>query len=573
MVPGNGGRRSSLYSGHRHSSMGGPGFGVLSQNAMQAPSKDPRPVREKAFKEACMQTIIRHLNDTGYAGQATTKTLTTPTQKEFVAIFQHLYHEFDPNFQFVRKLDEDVLACIKALRYPFAESIPRSQLSAVGSPHSWPNMLAMLSWMCETLDMTAALTAPPLQNPDKTYFDHYLTRAYQLFLAGSDDFGLAERDLEAESDRQNEAMLAEIERLGDVNDRLERELQALRDSQPPLRSLEREYQVLQSDKAKFRDYIARLDAKREKLVVVNEKIREQLREAEAELDELASRKTDLQSQVDAQDISAADVEKMTSEHENLIKNLDTASQQSQDISNQLFEQERAAQAALDTLERTIGNYNALGYKIGVIPRTGPNAGGIEYEIDFVNPVEHGRTWLASRPDQLVRINLRHDVKNGLAKLREELGAQVHEHQDNQIQLGELLDQAIEALNDKKEELEGLDAKLDATIEQFDEVRVTTTAETSAANAQAETLERDLATMRISAQNGLIQLDQKLQSTSMEYEQLHHDCAAARDAMTRDVVTALNEVIQFKVHIQTSLEALSEEVDDLEKERAATGAAD
>lgn len=144
-------RRSSVYAsaGHRNSSIGG--IGVLSQNSSQAPNKDPRPIRDRQFKDQSVHKIIGYLQESGYPQHVIQKTLTTPTQKEFVSIFQYLYHKFDPNFQFAKKMDEDVLTCLKALKYPFADTISRSQLTAVGSPHSWPNMLAVLTWMVEML--------------------------------------------------------------------------------------------------------------------------------------------------------------------------------------------------------------------------------------------------------------------------------------------------------------------------------------------------------------------------------------------------------------------------------------
>lgn len=575
------GRRSSIYSGNRHSSMGGGGsVGVLSQSTSQAPSKDPRPVREKGFKEACMQRIIDYLGRTHYNGNPTIKTLSTPTQKEFVSIFHHLYHQFDPNFQFIKKIDEDVLYCIKTLRYPFADAIPRSQLSAVGSPHSWPNLLAMLNWMVESLEMLGEVFSPEGQmkvdqstNPDKIYFNHYLTKAYQRFLLGDDEFGVAEKALEEESDRQNETMLAEIERLGDENERTEKALQEIRDSQPPLRDLEKMREDTVHDCAKFRAHIGKLVGKCEKLTFVNDRLRTQARTTEVELEQLARLRVELQAQVDAQNISAADVEKMNSNHESLIKSLDTATQQSEEASARLLEHEREAQTKLDGLERAIQTYNTLGYKIGVIPASAPNAKGVDFELEYVDPVEQNRTWLATRPEHLIRTNLRHEVKPALAKLREELGTRGHQLVDEHDRLGEKADEASEALGDKKEELEALDAKLIATIEQFDEVRVTTAAETSAANATAEQMERDLSTARISAQNGLLQVEQRLQAVSIEHEQLQHAYAINHEAITRDVVKALDEVIQFRLHIASSLETLADEADNVEVETDTLGAAE
>lgn len=551
-------RRSSTYTpGHRNSSIGG--IGVLSQNASQAPTKDPRPIRDKQFKDQSVHKIIAYLQDSGYPQHVVQKTLTTPTQKEFVSIFQYLYHKFDPNFQFVKKIDEDVLYCLKALKYPFADTISRSQLTAVGSPHSWPNMLAVLTWMVETLEIMDRLFKGEIpvddseaENPDKLYFDHFLTKAYQVFLAGADDYSEMERELENESDRQNESTLAEIERLEDDNQRLDKELHDLDASQPPLQALNQEREILVSDKTKFKDYIARLDQKRARVADSNVKLAQMLEEAEAAFEGMGREKAQLQEQVDAQDISATDVEKMNSEHEALIKNLELATTQLHEASSQVFERERTAQDKLDSLDKAIQTFNTIAYKIGIIPRSAPRARDVAFELEFTSPLESGQTWLGCRPHKLISVDLRGSVKPALSQLRQDLGTEVHEHQDESIRLTELLDQVNEGLHDKKEELEALEARLGSTIEQFNEIKDTTTAESSASNARAETLERDLATMRNSAQNGLIQLDQKAQGVSIEYEQLVHASNALREDLIRDVVKTLDDVIQFKLHIQVSI---------------------
>ena len=61
----------------------------------------------------------------------------------------------DPNVRFAAKPEEDVPGLFKRLGYPF--QISKSALSAVGSPHTWPGLLAALTWLVEllTYDATA----------------------------------------------------------------------------------------------------------------------------------------------------------------------------------------------------------------------------------------------------------------------------------------------------------------------------------------------------------------------------------------------------------------------------------
>jgi kinetochore protein NDC80 len=87
-----------------------------------------------------------------------------------------------------------------------------------------------------------------------------------------------------------------------------------------------------------------------------------------------------------------------------------------------------------------------------------------------------------------------------------------------------------------------------------------TAETSASNAEMEKLERELQQMRITAQNGMLQLEQRSQSVGIEYDQLVHASHAIKEDVYREVVRILEEVIKFKLNVQTGLESLQDELD-------------
>jgi kinetochore protein NDC80 len=87
-----------------------------------------------------------------------------------------------------------------------------------------------------------------------------------------------------------------------------------------------------------------------------------------------------------------------------------------------------------------------------------------------------------------------------------------------------------------------------------------TAETSGSNAEMEKLERELQQMRITAQNGILQLEQRSQSVGIEYDQLVHASHAIKEDVYREVVRILEEVIKFKLNVQTGLESLQDELD-------------
>jgi kinetochore protein NDC80 len=125
----------------------------------------------------------------------------------------------------------------------------------------------------------------------------------------------------------------------------------------------------------------------------------------------------------------------------------------------------------------------------------------------------------------------------------------------------MLYQVNEGLSDKKEELEALEARLSATIDQHNEIKETAASEQAEWTAQAEATERELAKMKHAAKAGLVEVDLQHQNVLVEYEQLVSDADKLREGMVRTVVQALDEVIQFKLHIQTSLSQLDAEIEE------------
>lgn len=58
--------------------------------------------------------------------------------------------QVDPNVKFAAKWEDEVAVLFKRLGYQFP--ISKSALQAVGSPHTWPGLLAALAWVVELLN-------------------------------------------------------------------------------------------------------------------------------------------------------------------------------------------------------------------------------------------------------------------------------------------------------------------------------------------------------------------------------------------------------------------------------------
>ncbi|RUO95398.1 hypothetical protein BC936DRAFT_144155, partial [Jimgerdemannia flammicorona] len=244
------------------------------------------------------------------------------------------------------------------------------------------------------------------------------------------------------TDRKNEYMVQEIDRLSKENASMEQELAVLNSTKSPLIALESERKILMSDKEKFIQHNQHLDMKAQKLIELNAKISDELQirgllllmlpfiGVDAEFTKLIQEKTQLQAQVDAQEISPADVDRMTAEREQLAKNLETTQAKIDEIQRQFWEKEITCnkkrdivgiardsegmrsnrmwfsrwKLSIDNLfvEKAIQDYNALAYRIGLVPSTSPYAEGINFEIEF-SPN-------ATRPENMISVDLRNVVK-------------------------------------------------------------------------------------------------------------------------------------------------------------------
>jgi kinetochore protein NDC80 len=79
----------------------------------------------------------------------------------------------------------------------------------------------------------------------------------------------------------------------------------------------------------------------------------------------------------------------------------------------------------------------------------------------------------------------------------------------------------------------------------------------ASDAQIEKMEKELARMRAGLTESVQLMEQREMNTNLEYEQLTVASSALREELHTELERMLNDIIKFKVHIQSSLEGYEE----------------
>jgi kinetochore protein NDC80 len=128
---------------------------------------DPRDVRDRSYLQSAIRKMVSYLSSRGYgdASSLNVKQLVNsgPSGRDFQNIMTFLFRRVDPTFhspstagngnqrsdEVVLKFEDEVSMAFRCLGYPFP--ISKTGLVAVGSPHTWPALIAAIDWLVDLL--------------------------------------------------------------------------------------------------------------------------------------------------------------------------------------------------------------------------------------------------------------------------------------------------------------------------------------------------------------------------------------------------------------------------------------
>lgn len=553
-------RRSSVYSARPSAGFGPAGhqsFFATAPPQTGVPT-DPRRLRDPNVRGQMAQELMEFLTQRNFEMDMKTslthKTMTSPTTKDFNLMFQFLYHCIDPSYRFQKAIDAEVPPLLKQMRYPFEKNISKSQLAAVGG-NNWATFLGLLHWMmnlAKTMEQystgvydEACIEAGFDVAPDRITFQ-FLSDAYKEWLSIEDE----EDDDEAEAERRikphvdamaerfelaNAANLEQVKILEAESKALQEQIDELAKSAPKLARLDETIKVLDEDKAKFENYNASMNSKVDKYEHRAELLRQEMEKCEQEIRESEEDRDELQRKVDQQGLGVQDIDRMNNERERLQKGVELANVRLEESKERMSRKESETAARLDELDSLVQRYNSLGYEIGIIPSTAPNANEYDHELQLT--VNQGPNFSASQlgrsnPQLLEADRLLADPSNGyqpyhllqrdlkagkkaLQDLRKDISERRNAALEEDMGKMDMLDKTKEALDDKYAEMEALTHRMRAAQEEFEKTREITNAQNMASDTQIERMEKELAKMRAGLTESVQLMEQREMNTNLE----------------------------------------------------------
>jgi len=325
----------------------------LAADADDLAQKEARNIRDKAYKAACIENIVKFLTENAYDGPFSTKALSNPSSKDFQNTFKYIYSYIDST-SFLR-FEDDVLSILKLLKYPYSSEITRSQLTAV-TPHTWPVVLSMMSWMVDLIRRSDEIEPQTATVEDEFY--GYVCEGYMRFMEGEEDEAL-ERQFLSRISQLHSKDTEEIENRRKEVELIVDELENLKSKVDDLSKLEAKKKKINDDLNALIVNDKQLEGKKAKYVASIEKIVEEISAIETQIEELMAVKNELVVQINSQTINPQDIREMNVEKVELFKELEKLKPERETLTRALKQVEIQVAEKSDDNERLICEIGAM----------------------------------------------------------------------------------------------------------------------------------------------------------------------------------------------------------------------
>jgi kinetochore protein NDC80 len=562
---------------------------IVPRNSSSASARsqhDPRNISDKQFISTSVRQLVEFLLNHGYSQPINIKILSKPTNKDFYNIVDFLFRLLDPNFSFQGKIEDEIVFMFKYLQYPFP--IAKSHISAVGSPHAWPHILASLVWLIELLNYqeaveddqqqqqqqqsssslllpsTSTTTATPTTTPTTTttseqeekLFFQYLAKAYACFIYGHDEqYIQLESNFIASYENTNILIKDEIETLARKQHSLQQEIEEIKHRSqliPELdakkRELQREQQLLNQQTTIQQQEITNYQLK------IQQKEQEAF-ELKSNVSRINTNLAILSDKIANQEISPEDVIHMVNEQHRLQDALSQASQHRLNLEKKCVEIELALRDQVVHLEESVRMYHSLATDLKLIPKTAKNAKNENLTIELDVKTKKRETILKNNLEMKQKmIPFLQDVKKELIEstlqlrgelLQEQEVYQELEHQSQlqQESIGQWEMKVKRSETNYKREKEAFQNSVTLQQKEIDELEQQLMFLQSASTSEETRM--NLASRRLS----------EVTTNHKQFMQQHQE---QKQLLCEEIMQAINACANHREHVNTHLQTLKQQ---------------
>ncbi|PWN47477.1 hypothetical protein IE53DRAFT_321156 [Violaceomyces palustris] len=523
--------------------------------------KETRPLKERAYRNRMGLTVREYLEKTGFTqtGWDINKGIHEPTQSAFVGMFKHIYSTcIDSSYKMGadgKKFEEEVLIMMKEIKYPACDDLSKTRLAAAGSQSNWPTCLAMLEWLVNLGYQADSLGAGPIQRQEEeddlqSLFFPFLWKCYEKFWDNQDAFPEELDELAECFHRKNTVIDEELSRLEDQHEKLKEELEEYVGKDSPLEVQQKEHELLKSDISKFTKYNdEHLQPRMEKIKKTCQRLSELLVESGEDLRAKEAEKARIQMQVDAQEMTAEEFERMSSERERLHKQLTDLATANKKAAELCWSIELSLAKKQAEAEKRLQDFHPLANAIHLIPLRLPNGDELtDLELTPGNP----STMLPPGVD------VKAIVKPAIEKLRYREAEKYRKLSDTRLNLQEELDELTEQVEHEKRGLRSSEVRLEALREQIEEIARASNEEAETANSEQVKQESNINQIDHASRGSLQQAEARLSTLKISSQQTREELDMQKRAMYDEMWNAIQTIFQLRVKVADELDKIQAE---------------
>lgn len=527
---------------------------------------DPRPMSDKGYQLECIHSVINYMTMAGYPKMLSTKELTAPSSTTLKGMVEFLIQRIDPHYTFdAQKWDEDIVMWFKRLKYPLP--IPKSSLKAPGASHVWPQYLGALVWLVEEIkynqesEEIRESPAVIMDEAEKALGDrdvfNFMAQSYRQWLEGEDDTEVLEAPLREMFAERSKSLEDDVAYLTAETEALEKTLHEYTSNPSPLVVASEKRAALQSDAAKFRGLIQKLESQKKALTEGNLKLRSDIREKDIEQSTAEGQKASLEARVQAQEISAADVERMVRERMSLEESVANVEATKSEVQQQVWEAESSVNRKLEESQSLVRKYNTSAHRLHLAPRTAKHAGGNDNEVTFVAT---GNTY----EEMLSNADMKIVLRPACVALKEHFISQLAAVGNKKVELGQKEEMMLERIDEHKEELSGLEDKIARAEASFKAEREAGEREVKSMRQDCEDIETDIASIRAVSTADVGKSEQSVKLLSAELSAARKAWGVDRDKCKQVLASTLDFVADHQMRVRQTLEGVQSRAIAIEK---------
>ncbi|OWB80953.1 hypothetical protein B5S32_g5284 [[Candida] boidinii] len=566
-------------------------------------SRDPRPLRDRNYQATLHQEIYDYLSlnkfDIEMKHPLYPKTIKTPTQKDFVFIFQWLYHRIDPGYKFSRSIEQEVYFILKTLEYPYIDSINKSQISAVGGSN-WPIFLGMLHWFVnlniefckfddkdlndfqetlKTLPNGRGVSEDP--NNNNTYlnggndindsiilnddivvnklFTKYVLKSYRAYLHNEDDFSEFYNEMESSYKAYSLDLINKVESLQKDSNDLKIQTDSLSNDLVKLNKNLEKSKIMENDVIKFTEFVEKQKLRKDKWPITLTNLKNEIDLYAKRLIEIEGLKKEILDNLNEKGFTISDIDKMNQERDKLTKSLDSLNNKINSVIKTINDKQLSSTKSFEILLSLVDSYNVNIYKITNALGSTEIVNNEEYKnlpkFDIKN---FDKTYLSDdkiglRPDEIIPEIKELELKSKLLKLKSIIFEDSHRIQDESIKLQEKLDILRESIENKKDEFESLESKLTSKKLTYDEIHESMITENSQYSYDIEKYQKDLRLLSLKSKEKTSSINQSYNLCQLEFNEFKLNLNEKRSKIHKSIENAIEFIISFKIGVQTDIE--------------------